>query len=76
MKLDTNPPDPINPDHYSKLVPEPIEVIESWGLGFHLAQVVKYIARAGVKGGREKMAEDLKKARWYLDRLIMKVEND
>ena len=44
---------------------EAIKVIEAWGLGFHLGNAVKYIARAGKKGD---MSEDLEKARWYIDR--------
>lgn len=50
---------------------EAIKVIEAWGLGFALGNAVKYIARAGKKGDR---LEDLKKARWYLDREIMNAE--
>ena len=46
---------------------EAIKVIESWGLGFCLGNTLKYIARAGHKGDR---LEDLRKARWYLDREI------
>lgn len=46
---------------------EAIKVIEAWGLGFHLGNAVKYLARAGRKGDR---LEDLRKARWYLDREI------
>jgi hypothetical protein len=46
---------------------EAIKVIEAWGLGFNLGNAVKYISRAGRKGSR---AEDLRKARWYLDREI------
>lgn len=63
--------DPINPQHY---LPgdayEPIRVIEAWGLGFCLGNVVKYISRWEMKGG----VEDLKKARWYLDRFIANKE--
>ena len=62
--------DPISPDYYRAMSPEPIDVIEAWGLPFHLAQVIKYVARAGRKGGPEKFAEDLRKARFYLDRAI------
>ena len=51
---------------YSSLSPQPIDVIESWGLDFHEAQVLKYLARYKRKGG----SEDLRKARWYLERLI------
>lgn len=50
---------------------ETIKVIEAWGLGFHLGNVVKYISRAEKKGSR---LEDLKKARWYLEREIKRVE--
>lgn len=50
---------------------EAIKVIEAWGLGFSLGNAVKYIARAGKKDDR---LEDLKKARWYLDREIQNVE--
>lgn len=64
----------ISPRHYADLKPEPIEIIESWGLDFHEAQVVKYIARAGRKGGPEKRLEDLKKALFYLNRRILILE--
>lgn len=48
---------------------EAIKVIEAWGLGFHLGNAVKYIARAGKKPNVPTL-EDLCKARWYLDREI------
>lgn len=54
------------PQHYTDLVPEPLEVIESWGLGFSLGNVVKYVARAGRKPGVDAVS-DLVKARTYLD---------
>ena len=50
---------------------ETIKVIEVWKLGFHLGNAVKYISRAGRKGGP---LEDLRKARWYLDREIARLE--
>lgn len=50
---------------------EAIKVIEAWGLGFCLGNVVKYLARAGKKGA---LLEDLRKARWYLDREITRLE--
>lgn len=58
-----------NPPHYGGLgnTYETINVIEAWGLGFCLGNTVKYISRAGKKGDA---LEDLKKARWYLDREI------
>lgn len=52
---------------------EAIKVIEAWVLGFHLGNTVKYISRAGNKSGQS-MLQDLKKARWYLDRWIQKLE--
>jgi len=59
--------DKTNPAHYTRLDPEPITVIESWGLGFHLGNALKYIARAGHKDGVD-VSEDLAKARWYIER--------
>ena len=56
-----------HPKHYTAGNIEPIDVIEDWKLGYHLGCVIKYIARAPYKGTP---LEDLKKARWYLDRLI------
>ena len=58
--------DPINPDHYNKSV-QPIDAIEAWGLNYNCGNVVKYLARHNFKGAA---LEDLKKARWYLDREI------
>jgi hypothetical protein len=50
---------------------EAIKVIEAWSLGFNLGNAVKYIARAGKK---DALAQDLRKARWYLDREISNLE--
>jgi Protein of unknwon function (DUF3310) len=63
-----------HPAHYggSHNPYEAIKVIEAWALGFCLGNTVKYIARAGLKGDA---LEDLKKARWYLDREIKSREN-
>ena len=59
--------DPVNhPSHYTQGSLECIDAIEGLGLGFHAGNVVKYVARYRFKNG----VEDLKKARWYLDRLI------
>lgn len=51
---------------------EAIKVIEAWQLGFCLGNTVKYISRAGKKA--DPALQDLKKARWYLDREISKLE--
>lgn len=70
-------PDDVNhPSHYaSESGLEAIEVIEAF---FHgnafLANTFKYIARAGKKGGEAKRLEDLRKARWYLEREIKREE--
>jgi hypothetical protein len=50
---------------------EAIKVIEAWKLGFNLGNSVKYISRHEHKGTA---LEDLKKARWYLEREIQKME--
>lgn len=60
-----------HPKHYGgKDNPyETIKVIEAWGLGFNLGNVVKYISRAGKK---DFLIQDLEKAKWYLEREILK----
>jgi hypothetical protein len=60
-----------HPPHYTAGRFEVIDVLEDWQLGFHLGNTVKYIARAGKKGDA---LEDLRKARWYLDREIARRE--
>ena len=59
-----------HPDHYTKDKKiEPIKVIEDWGLGFCLGNVIKYVSRAGKKDPTKEI-EDLEKALFYLDRHI------
>lgn len=53
---------------------EAIKVIEAWGLGFNLGNAAKYVSRAGKKGRKRDKLQDLKKARWYLDREIQCLE--
>jgi hypothetical protein len=66
--------DPVNhPGHYTFGKYEVIDVLEDWFPADPLLwQVGKYIARAGRKGN---LAEDLKKAAWYLQRRIEKEEH-
>ena len=64
-----------HPKHYNMGKYEAIEVIEDWKLGFNLGNVIKYISRAGHKC-KENILEDLKKARWYLDREIQRLEGE
>lgn len=67
-------PDVINhPSHYTFGGLEVIDAIEAWSLGFALGNAVKYIARAGRKDPA-KHVEDLKKARFYIDREIARLE--
>lgn len=60
-----------HPSHYNQGI-EAIDVIESWGLNFSLGNAIKYILRAPHKG---KELEDLRKAKWYLEREIKRLEN-
>lgn len=60
-----------HPAHYNVGKIEVIEAIEDWGLNFSLGNAIKYIARADYK---DKPLEDLKKARWYIDREIERRE--
>lgn len=63
-----------HPEHYGgDTTYEAIKVIEAWNLGFRLGNAVKYICRAGKKGDH---LEDLRKARWYLDREIRRLEEE
>jgi len=65
-----------HPKHYGgDTTYEAIKVIEAWSLGFCLGNAVKYISRNGKKQGSSSL-EDLKKARWYLDREIKAIENE
>lgn len=59
-----------HPSHYTRGKIEVIDFIEDQQLPYHLGNVIKYIARTGYKGDK---LEDLKKARWYLDRYINEV---
>lgn len=66
--------DPVNsPKHYKGKTGkiESIDVIEEFGLNFCRGNTVKYILRAPNKNNE---LEDLKKARWYLDREIKTLE--
>ena len=61
-----------HPKHYNMGKYEAIDVIEDWGLGFNLGNVIKYISRAGHK---DDIVQDLKKSLWYLEREIQRLEN-
>lgn len=64
-----------HPAHYTFGKIETIDVIEDWNLPYHLGNAIKYISRAGHKDPTKKI-EDLKKAQWYLNRYIEKLEQE
>lgn len=59
-----------HPSHYraGEIPVECIDVVEHFN--FNLGNAVKYIWRAGKKGGSTKQVEDLQKAAWYVKREI------
>jgi hypothetical protein len=59
-----------HPSHYTTGTLEVIDAIEGMGLPYHEGNIVKYVARWRHKAG----VVDLKKAAWYLKRLIDKAE--
>lgn len=68
--------DPVNhPSHYTDRVPgiECIDVVENFD--FCLGGAIKYIWRAGLKDPTKEI-EDLRKARWLLDREIQRLEKE
>jgi hypothetical protein len=73
MTLTTTKEEVNHPAHYGgeDNAYEAIKVIEAWGLDFLLGNTVKYIARAGKKDSE---VQDLKKAKFYLERRIAKLD--
>jgi len=67
-----------HPNHYGgkENVYEVIKVCEAWSLekDAYLFNVVKYVARSGKKDPNKEL-EDLKKAKFYLERKIYLLEN-
>ena len=65
--------DPVNhPKHYTEH-PSGIECIEiTEHMNFCVGNAIKYIWRSADKG---KEVEDLRKARWYIDREIARILN-
>jgi len=62
-----------HPKHYNAHPSgvECIVVVEH--MTFNVGNAIKYLWRAGLKGSAP-LVEDLKKARWYLDREIQRLE--
>lgn len=65
-----------HPAHYTGVIAE-IECIDiARHLNFQLGNALKYVWRAGKKGGSDMELEDLKKALWYLQDSIGHGYND
>lgn len=59
-----------HPKHYTEH-PSGVECIEiTEHMGFCIGNAIKYLWRAGLKG---EQIEDLRKARWYIDREISRL---
>ena len=68
--------DPVNhPSHYTSHPSgvECIQVVEH--MSFCIGNVIKYLWRSGLKEGAPNL-QDLKKARWYLDREIQRLSGE
>ena len=63
--------DNINPTYYRKGI-ETTDYIVSHSMNYLEGNIIKYVTRYKDKGG----LEDLKKAEWYLARLIKQQENN
>ena len=63
--------DKINPTYYRKGI-ETTDYIVSHSMNYLEGNIIKYVTRYKDKGG----LEDLKKAEWYLARLIKVQENN
>jgi len=61
-----------HPSHYTQGNIEVIDFIEDQELPYHEGNIIKYVSRHRFKNG----IEDLRKARWYLDRLIEKLTKE
>ena len=59
-----------HPSHYNQGI-EAIDYIESHRMDFNIGNVIKYVTRAKHKGTE---LQDLKKALWYLQREINRLE--
>ncbi len=63
--------DKINPSYYRKNI-EVTDFIIEYGMDFLEGNIIKYVTRYKDKNG----IEDLKKAKWYLDKLIKQKEKN
>ena len=67
-------PDPVNPVHYTRFPVEPIEILEC--LPYNRASAAKYIIRCEAKGDNTDAITDLKKAIWFIQRELKRLENN
>lgn len=65
----------MNQSYYQSENIEAIDVIEAFDLNFNKGNVVKYVLRAGKKEGNA-IVQDLKKAHWYIEREIERIEKN
>ena len=65
--------DPINPDYYDAGGRQLIDLLE--GMQFSRGSAVKYLVRAGHKNPATEL-EDLRKAAWYINREIARLEGE
>ncbi len=62
-----------SPAHYNTGKIEVYDFIEDKELNYCRGNVVKYVARAGLKSKSTEL-EDLQKAKWYLEKEIKRLE--
>lgn len=68
--------DPVtHPSHYTTGKVEVADFILDKELNYCLGNVVKYVSRAGRKD-KTKTVEDLRKAAWYLNREIERLQDE
>ncbi|MDB4681384.1 DUF3310 domain-containing protein [bacterium] len=68
MGVDDNP---VEPSHYTEMKISPLDYIVANDIGWNVGNVIKYVSRYKMKNG----LEDLKKAQWYLNDIIERLEN-
>ena len=77
LEKKNNNKDMVNhPPHYNKGI-ETTEYINSYNMGFSQGNVIKYVTRYNLKhDDLRKQREDLAKAKWYLNDLIVELEKN
>jgi hypothetical protein len=60
--------------HYTSMPIQPWEIVDTWPmeqrLGFYRGNALKYLMRAGAKGGQDAQLEDAKKAEHYCRKMV------